>query len=258
MPRQGAIALGATVAVGLSGLTIAWGSRETSEVQTLGVLPVLPVAPIAAGQEACQTPIGLAEDLRRVRFNVGTNGKPGTALEVTVREPSTGRALGSGRVQPGWIDDGTAQNVPVGFVPKDRFVSVCIRNRGPVRAFVFGDIYKGRIGTGPIGVRPTVTTSYATIDGEQISGDLSMSFVAAKPRSLLSLVPAMFSRASLFRPGFVGAWTYWVMLVAAVGLAPLALWRALVRAEAGAATEAREPRSDSVPARINPPPIRHE
>lgn len=217
----------AALVAGALVLVAAWLSDDSKQVQTVGVLAALPVAPLDAGEEACQTPIGLADDLRRVRFNIGTQGKPGTALDVTVRAPSTQQVLGGGHVAPGWVDNGTAQNVAVGNIPGGRFVSVCVRNRGPVRAYVFGDQYMGGLGTGEVGVRPTVSTSYATVAGRRIRGDLSMQFVTLKPRSALSRVPAIFQRASLFRPSGVGSWTYWMLLAGVVLLAPWWLWKAL-------------------------------
>jgi hypothetical protein len=58
---------------------------------------------------------------------------------------------------------------------------------------------------------------------------LALLFLREHPRSLLSLVPTIFRRASLFRPGWVGPWTYWLLsaaLLGAFGLAGVAVTRA--------------------------------
>jgi hypothetical protein len=56
----------------------------------------------------------------------------------------------------------------------------------------------------------------------------------------------VFQRASLFRPGFVGAWTYWVLAALMVLAVPALLWRAL-GGVADAPTEPEPgPRADRV------------
>jgi hypothetical protein len=43
------------------------------------------------------------------------------------------------------------------------------------------------------------------------------------------MVPTMFRHAARFRPGFVGAWLFWVLGAAILLLVPLLLVRALMR-----------------------------
>jgi hypothetical protein len=141
---------------------------------------------------------------------------------------SKGRPLAASPVPGGWIDNGTPQTAPVARVAPGQRVRVCVTNRGARWAFVFGDLGVPPEGEAfPSGPRPTITPANATVDGVGIGGDISMSFVSDRPRSLLSRIPEMFQRASAFRPGFVGPWTYWVLLVAMLIGAPLALGRAL-------------------------------
>ena len=234
-------AFAATLLVGLGFLLVQSLTRKSDTLQTLGVQPVYPVAPIAAGEEVCQRGIGVADTLRRVRFNIGTFGMTGPPLTVTVRSVGGG-ALGSATVAPGWVDDGTPQEVAVGSIEPDRIVSVCIRNGGPVRAYVYGNLYTGNIRKAVIGVTPTVTPSDAAVDGVPIPGDLSMAFVSEKPRSILSRIPAAFRHASTFRPGFVGPWLYWLLLVLALVAAPIGLLAALRWASTPAGEPAGAPR----------------
>jgi hypothetical protein len=105
-----------------------------------------------------------------------------------------------------------------------------VRNAGLTNtAYVYGDIDTASF-IGKLGVRPTVSTSSATVDGEGIPGDLAVEFTSPEARSLLTRLPAAFRHASVFRPGGVGAWTYWVLIALVAIGAPLALARALVRA----------------------------
>jgi len=57
--------------------------------------------------------------------------------------------------------------------------------------------------------------------------DVALELVRAPERSLLSEVPDMFERASLFRPGWMGAWTFWLLLAAVAIGVPSLLARAL-------------------------------
>jgi hypothetical protein len=232
MPSRRATKIGfaAALAIGLCVLIAGAITTKSRLVNTVGVEPVYPVAPLRTGQEACQGPIGLADPVERLRFNVGTFGKPGPALSVTIRNRATGRVLGEGRVAAGWVDNGTAQDVPVGGVRAGQSVSACVRNLGRERAYLYGNYSMGRLGIGPIGVTPTSLTSSARLEGQEIPGDISLAFVSEHPRTLLSRLPSAFRHASVFRPAFVGAWTFWLLAALMLVAAPLALGRALSNA----------------------------
>ena len=74
--------------------------------------------------------------------------------------------------------------------------------------------------------RVTVERSDALAD----YADIGLELNRRDNRPLLALLPDAFERASLFRPGWVGAWTYWLLLVALVIAVPVLLSRALVSA----------------------------
>jgi hypothetical protein len=223
--RIALIGLLATLGVGLLGLLVTSVFMRGEIKQADGVLPVYPVAPLAKGSTVCQEPIGLADDLENVRYQVGTLGKlNGPAMDVTVTTPS-GIVLGEGHVAPGWKDVGLPHTVNVGHVKGNQEVSVCIRNRGPVRAYVYGDIPNGTF----LGVRPTDSTSVARVNGQQVDGDITLWFTANERFSLIQRIPAMFSHAAHFRPGFVGKGLYWALLAAMLLLVPFLLGRALQR-----------------------------
>jgi hypothetical protein len=205
------------------------GGTSTEEVLSVGVQPVYPVAPIVPGATACQRPLGVTESFDRVRFNVGTFGKPGPALLVSVVDQDSKQTLGWGRVVPGWVDNGTAKDVKVGTIRPGHLVAVCVRNEGSVRAYVYGDFYNGRFGTGPLGVTPTNTTNSADVDDVPMAGDESIALLRTNPPSLLARVPALFRHAAAFRPPFVGAWTFWLLAALALVGAPFALWAAVTR-----------------------------
>jgi hypothetical protein len=237
--RRAAIAFAVVLLLGVAAVLARAKSNVGDEVVNVGVKPVYPVAPIGEGATACQQPLGVTESFDRVRFNVGTFGKVGPPLTVIVRDERTREELGHAQVRAGWVDNGTAQVVDVGTIETGRRVAVCVRNDGPVRAYLYGDFYNGRYGTGPLGVTPTNSTNFATVDDQELAGDISLALLS-KPHSLLARVPALFSHAGTFRPPIVGAWTFWLLAVLVLVGAPLALWAALTRA--GDAERAPDPR----------------
>jgi hypothetical protein len=225
--RRAAIAIAALVLAVLVGEVVFAAGKKTDVVQSTWVNPVSPVAPVKPGATVCQQPLGVSETFDRVRFNAGTFGKPGPPLYVSVTDQDSRAELASGAVRPGWVDNGTRQDVDVGPVKPGPSVSVCIRNGGHVTLYVYGDYYHGAFGKGPLGVTPTNSTSAAYIDGVPLEGDLALWLHSTKEHSRLSWIPAMFRHAAAFKPPFVGGWTFWLLALLLIVGAPLALWAAL-------------------------------
>lgn len=219
-----AVALAAVAAV----LVVASGD-ERDLAFTLGVRPVKVVAQLPPGRRACQSPLLVQERFRSVRFEVGGKWPVGVSLDFTVKR--AGRLLAAGRLEGGY---------PVPSEPRVRLdrsvpadidgVAVCLHNRGAIPLALVGDI-EGGLGPGEL-----------RVEGRSLSADMKMVFLRERPRSALSLVPEMFRRAALFRPTWVGAWTFWILLaLVAAGVPPL-LARALGAAaadQAGAGSRTR-------------------
>ena len=257
MARRGRIVAGlaGALALGLVALLLAGALTRTRQVETLGVLPIYPVAPLVRGQQTCEHDVALADPLEGVRVHVGTFGKPGPPIGVTIRS-SSGSVLASGRAPGGWHDNGTPRDVTVGRVDTQVPVTVCVRNLGATKAWVFGDSFGQSVSDNIGGPRPTIATSYATLEGTRIGDkDLAIEFTTPDARSLLERVPAMFRHAALFRPPLVGAWTFWVLLVLLVVGAPLLLLRAALRA-ADEDGDEEEPEAPAPPVASASPPAR--
>lgn len=125
----------------------------------------------------------------------------------------------------------------VGRVAGGQVLALCFRNEGPAAMSVYGDQLAGaafctpsgrQANAAPVcqpgGVRPTITTAVASIDGgHALPGDVAATLLRDQPQSLLSRVPAMMERASLFRPGFVTPALRWVLLTRWVLLLPAAV-----------------------------------
>jgi hypothetical protein len=228
--RTAAFVIAGLVAAGLVAVLIAGASLKSDAVASVGVPPTYPVAPILPGARACQSPMGVTESFDRVHFNVGTFGRPGPPLTVSILDEASNDEIGWGTVQPGWVDDGSAKDVSVGTIEPGVQVGVCIRNDGSIPAYVYGDFYHGVFGKGPLGVTPTNSTNSANVDGDPLEGDMAIDLRSGQSRSLLERLPAVLDHAGAYKPPFVGAWTFWLLAVLVLVGAPLALWAALSRA----------------------------
>ena len=92
----------------------------------------------------------------------------------------------------------------------------------------------GPVGVGGVAGLPFGYTP-ARLDGAPIEQRIAVWFLppVGKERSLLSAAGAIFSRAALFRPGIVGAWTYPVLLFVVLPLLWLIALLLLARGAAG-------------------------
>jgi hypothetical protein len=212
------------IVAGVLGLVLVALVQRTSLAFTIGVPRAAAVARLAPGEQACQRPIDVPSraGFDRVALGVGTYGAAGSPLRLTVRTASAGRTLATGTLAGGYPD---VARRPVERVRLDRTVrapriSVCVENRGPRRVGVYGDADLAARG------------STAVKDGRPLRRDMSLVF-ERKSRSMAGEVPAMLSRAALFRFPGMGAWAY-VLLGAVLLLAgPLLLIRAVAAATGG-------------------------
>jgi hypothetical protein len=199
MPRPGLVFLG-VVGGGLVALLVTSAADERQTAFTLGVRPAEVAAVLGPGRQACQTPVAVAERFAAVRFQVGTFFRPGPELAVSVRSARGGTALTGGRLRAGYRDNSQPIVRLGGGVAKGRRVAVCIRNIDGHRAALYG------------GVDAAARHSTAIANGSPLHADLMLLFLRARSRSALSLIPTIFERASLFHPGWVGPWTFWLLL----------------------------------------------
>jgi hypothetical protein len=173
---------------------------------------------VRPGEERCSgiiRPPGAGTD--RVLFWArGSSPGPVPPIAVFVRRSRTAQTLADGAAASG---PAGARTVGLrGSVAGSRKVNACFLNAGVRPA-----ILSPRPGTA---TRVTVERSGGAADYADIGLEISRS----DDRPLLALLPDVFDRASLFRPGWVGAWTYWLLLVALVIGVPVLLSRALASA----------------------------
>jgi hypothetical protein len=150
----------------------------------------------------------------RVEFKVNTNGKPQPPLDFTLELDGTTHrdSLPAG---PGGVHkiQFTVPETPE--EPAERTGQICVAS-GDGASVYFGGV-PGLI-QGDVGIE---------LGGRTYDGRVAMWFLPPKGEqaSVLSQLPEIFRREAMFKPGWVGTWTYWLLLF---GLAPailgLGLW----------------------------------
>lgn len=181
---------------------------------TLGVDGNRVAAVLPAGGEVCERPIEVPPDgaFDHVVVTLETYSRPGPELEVRVEDARTRTPLATGRLAGGYGDG--EHRVRVGRVGTAKPLSVCIANAGGGRVGVVG------------GRGDPLRPPHALVGSRRLLDDLDLAF-EREPRTLLSQAPAIAQRAALFRPGWVGAWTYVVLVLVLVLAVPALLAAAL-------------------------------
>jgi hypothetical protein len=222
MPR---LAVATTVAVSLAAAGTVALVAATDDRRLAFLLPVNAegiTAVARPGGEVCQRDIDVEARFEVVEFTLGTYGRPGPRLAVTVRDMATGRQLAAGALPEGAVDNRSASARVAPAVRSEARVEVCARNIGRRRVAFYGDSGKDPVASAAfVGDRPVV-------------GDIRLVFFRGEPRSALSLIPEMMERAALFRPGPIGAPLFWILLAGIVVGLPALLGAALVKAGADA------------------------
>jgi hypothetical protein len=239
--RAAILAVVVVAVVGVAGLLLAAGSEERSTAFSLDIPPAGSVATLHTGEAACQGPLTVTAAFGFVtpwvspaeRSGLIAPGPaPGAAIDLTVRDAVTNQSLATGQIGGSYAAAIAPAVALTRTIPSGRRVRVCLRSRGPGTVDLLG--------------APLPNQALADDDGSATGtprAAIALLFKRQNPRSLLSLVPTMFARASLFRPGWVGPWTYWVLSAAFLGafaLGGVALARAM-HAEAASDTHDHDP-----------------
>jgi hypothetical protein len=219
--RSALLGFAVVLALGLIA-TVAIGATQGSGlVYSLGATPANPLFDLRPGARSCQSPIIVPSGDRfdRVSFSVGTAGRPGSELEVSVLDDRTRERLAEGTLAAGYADrdEQPLQTVAVGDVETSEWLRICIENTGERRASVFG--------------QPGIASpnTAARVNGTAVDADMAL-FLERDERSLIALLPTMLERAATFRAGWITPAVYVVLALLVLVAAPLALAFAVGRA----------------------------
>lgn len=231
MARTTAIALVVVVIAGVAGVLVVAARVPATTGVDLGVPAGSPIAVLKRGQEICQGPLALDDDVRAAEFTPAPGGRRGPALEVELRTagvlPGEPRVLARTRV-PSEVMTGGPRRVDFAPAGREQIVDFCVRSAGRERVEIWGDLPAGRITNGRFepGSHPTLRPSGAMLDGKLIEGEVFARFPGPE-RTALAEAPTLVERLSRFRAPFFGPAVAWLLLgTIAIG-GPLALFTAL-------------------------------
>jgi hypothetical protein len=208
-PTRTLLAFLAMLAAGLGALALAGSRPHQVRAFSLDVPYLQGVATLRMGQSACESPIVTPAAFGGVRIWAGTIGAPGAtgALEVIVSDAADGQTLARGGVLVPPPRNSVSATLDA-EVPADRAVALCLVGAGTAPVIVAGSA-------------PVDPSVRLRVGGRPSRHQFSLVALAQRPRSLLSMVPTIFKRAGLFRPGWVGTWTFWALAVALLAAAAL-------------------------------------
>lgn len=191
---------------------VAWGSRGVAvRTYALDAPNQTTVAVLRPGSRICEGPVTPQGPVRGVDIWGTATGGP-ARLTVTVQDPATRRRLASGLLTASAVAGGYGARLER-TLPGGRRLRICLTGAA------------GRFGlSGSASVNPSVVMTGGTPNRQ-----FSLVLLSNANRSLWSWLPLAFSRASLWRPGWVESWTFWALaagLLACFGLVVVAVVQA--------------------------------
>ena len=213
MPRRFAVGVFlASVLVAFVVLLVAARNDESTVAFTNEAPSSAEVVSLARGGTYCQRVEDVPERFDGVSVPL-YSGAPTGAFALVVRDAQSGIRLGGRTATSTSVPNLVA--VPTGSINPGQPLKVCVENRSPARLGLYG------VGEGERRVvRGTVRT-----------GRVAVVFYTDEPQTLLERIPDALTRAELFKPHWVGLWTFWLLAAAVVFAIPAllaaALWRSL-------------------------------
>ncbi len=229
MRRRPGLWLLLAVALTLVGVGAVASVLDTRLAFTLGVSPDNQAVTIYGDRVACQQPIDVPAAFQIVAFQAAADEPSGPPLAIEVRSFPDGRRLGNGVLRETYTDTNSLA-VRVGEIPAGKRVSVCLRALGEGGGPDADKDDGARLRGGP---SQAARSSAVFLNGRERPDDIALIFVRDRPVTMLSLVPDMLDRATLWRPGPASGGLLAVLLAVAAIAVPLLLGRALRRAGEG-------------------------
>lgn len=204
--RRALLIFSAVAILGMGGLAVAGAVDQRSTAFSLQIPDSRPVVALRPGQRVCQAPLVAKAAFRGVQLWL-TPASTEATLRVRARA-ADGAELASGIVS-------TPAPTPYGSrawldrtIPADTRLSLCFDNPGPTALSLNGSA----AGQG---------SGVLARNGHALGSAAAMVMLSPRPSSMLELLPKAFTRAALFRPTWMGAWTYWTLLAAIIAAFPV-------------------------------------
>jgi hypothetical protein len=165
---------------------------------------------VPPGESACMPYATMDPRSAEARFRVGTNGRPGVPLELRLSGVGVAQRIA---IAARYADNDVV-HVPVRAPARASAVQACVANRGRHAVYLYGSADPR-----------SRSRSVARVAGRDTGISPQVAFYERRPASILERLPATMARASAFRPGFVGPWLLWPLLVLLVlGMPALVVW----------------------------------
>lgn len=168
-------------------------------------------------ERVCMRDVALDPHGDQVRFKVGTYGKPGPPLAVSVRGAGYDA---TGRLAAGYADN-LEHSVAIARPPRSELATVCIRNGGRATIAFYGAHQRSQ------------SRVLVDVGGEPVDASPMLAFYESRPVSIADRLTTTLSRMAVFRGPLGYPAVIWAILALFVVGVPLALGAALARAFAG-------------------------
>jgi hypothetical protein len=191
---------------------------------TNSVEPLSYVAPAQAGKQLCIPGLLIPDGTRRIQLQVISKTRQRPALRLRLRfaaGPTRESVVAAERVDAGRVSDPAFDVGAIGPGTAERPATACVSAAGEVN-------WGGTAQPTPPPINPP------TLAGTPISAQVAVWYLprSGAKSSYLARAASILRRAALFRPGFVGPWLYWLILLAILPAAALLALRLLAVAAA--------------------------
>lgn len=197
--RLQTLAISAVLALALVIAAVVLLPAEPRATGNNGVWPETFLSPLTAENgPLCTAGVTPTAGSTAVRVWVGTFGNDAASMSMKVRDAA-------GKQLSGWQSKTFADGAKIAFelpAGDHEDLTLCWKVTGDARV-AFPGVRNGS-------ANPAQKT---TLGRTALGDDLSIEYLQAGERSALAMAPKVFQRASLFRPSWVGAWTYWLLFV---------------------------------------------
>jgi hypothetical protein len=212
--------------------TLVFDQRPEPYTGTNSVAARSVVAEASRGQELCVPALNLPPGTHRIQLNAGggpdgSGPRPAVRAEVRHADGGVERSTLPARSDPG----SGPLDIPVtprgGAHPTG--VMVCVTPSGRLAV------------GGMLGVYTADQEVTPTVAGKPIGGAVAVWYLpeAGSSRSVASMIPRALARAAVFRPGWIGTWTYVLLYLLVVPFVLYGSVRLLARTAAGQPTRVR-------------------
>jgi hypothetical protein len=212
MRRWGTITAVACLLIGGALWVVPWLTRSRempAAVPSPAALFSIELVELGPGRTACSQNVALDPRGSRARLQVGTFGRPGEPLRLTL----DGAAYRSASTIRGGYADGSVVVASLRPPAQATLVRACVENLGTRRVALLASADRTR------------SRSITSVEGRGTGKSAWLSFYEANRHSLLERSSPTIERMTIFRPGIVGPWLLWPLAaLVLVGIPAGVVW----------------------------------